>query len=118
MLVFFKKKETNMTEQESRYSEWRTLIEDQEKSDMNQEDFCKMKGISVAKLQYYRKKTRTTPATPRKYFSEIKFNNVEQKTPLPTKEICLILQNGIQCFFPAEMDMQKLKNWMETLLSC
>jgi len=107
-----------MTEQESRYSEWRSLINEQEKSGMNQEAFCKMKGVSVAKLQYYRKKTRATAAQPRKKFSEIKLINTILKPPLSQKEIRLILQNGIQCFLPSDIDAQRVKSLIGVLLSC
>ena len=69
-----------MTEKESRYSEWRNLIEEQEKSGINQESFCKMKGVSVAKLQYYRKKTGFTPAQPRQK------SFVFQRNPEPSIE--------------------------------
>jgi hypothetical protein len=117
MLVFFKK-EKSMTEQEARYSKWVSLIEEQEKSGMNQESFCEMKGISVAKLQYYRKKTRTSPARPRQKFSEVKLTSAIPKPTLLSKEIRLILQNGIQCFLPADIDIQRAKEWVEVLLSC
>ena len=107
-----------MTEQESRYSEWRNLIEEQEKSGMNQDLFCKMKGVSVAKLQYYRKKTQSTPAQPRQKFTEIKLTPTVPKPPLVSKEIRLVLQNGIQCFLPADIDIKRAKEWVEALLSC
>lgn len=107
-----------MTEQESRYAEWRTLIEEQEKSGMDQDSFCKIKGVSVAKLQYYRKKTRATPAQPRQKFTEIKLTPIVPKPPLVSKEIRLILQNGIQCFLPTDIDIKQAKEWVEVLLSC
>jgi hypothetical protein len=77
-----------------------------------------MKGVSVAKLQYYRKKTRTTPVQPRQKFTEIKLTHPAPKLPLSSKEIRLILQNGIQCFLPVDIDIQRAKNWVEALLSC
>jgi hypothetical protein len=107
-----------MTDQESRYSKWISLIDEQEKSGMNQETFCKMKGFSVAKLQYYRKKTRTTPAQPRQKFTKVSLTNIATNPPLLSKEIRLILQNGIQCFLPADIDIQRAKHWVEALLSC
>jgi len=107
-----------MTEQESRYSEWRNLIEEQEKSGMNQESFCKTKGVSVAKLQYYRKKTQVPQVQPRQKFTEIKLTPAAPKPPLVSKEIRLILQNGIQCFLPADIDIKQAKAWVEALLSC
>ena len=107
-----------MTEQESRYSKWRDLIVEQEKSGMKQEAFCEMKGVSVAKLQYYRKKTGITSAQPRKQFSEIKLTSVVPKSPAAVKEIRFILQNGIQCFFPSDTNVEEAKNWIEVLLSC
>ena len=106
-----------MTEQESRYLNWQALIAEQEKSGMNQEAFCKMKEVSVAKLQYYRKKTRVTPVQPRKKFTEIKLTPVEKKS-ISSKDIRVVLQNGIQCYLPSDIDIQHAKKWMEALLSC
>lgn len=107
-----------MTEQESRYLTWQRLIEEQEKSGMNQESFCKMKGVSVAKLQYYRKKKKVTPAKPRQKFTEIKFTGTESKSQTSTREIRLILQNGIHCFLPSDIDIQRAKSLIEALLLC
>jgi hypothetical protein len=107
-----------MTEQESRYIEWRNFIEEQEKSGMNQEEFCKMKGVSVAKLQYYRKKTQITSAQAPPKFSEIKLAHATPKPTVSSKEIRLILQNGIQCFLPIDINIQQAKDLVEALLSC
>src|SRR5579863_9599234 len=101
-----------MTEQESRYSEWRSLIAEQEKSGMKQEAFCEMKGVSVAKLQYYRKKIGVTPSLPRKKFAEIKLITKPEKLQLVSKEIRLILQNGIQCFLPSDIEIERAKDWV------
>lgn len=108
----------NANEQPDRYTKWRTLIDEQEKSGLSQSEFCRQHNIVFSQFCYYRgilKANDHSRSKKPELFSPVQFKKSETKL---SDEIKIILPNGFQCHLPVSIDSLQLKKLMEVLLSC
>jgi hypothetical protein len=99
---------------EEKRSEWAALIQEQEASGLSRQAFCEKRGLHFSKFSYYQHVLRKQehPKT-MGVFSPVKIKNSFGK-----HEIQLLLPNGFQCTFPADLEMSRIKDLARTLLSC
>ena|SRR5579862_8393770 len=100
---------------ETKREKWKKIIEDQEKSGLSQEAFCKANNLSSTSLVYYRGIFRG------KHKSEklsAKFAPVNVAKTTSINEIRLTLPNGFQCTFPIDLESSRIKELVGIFLSC
>lgn len=105
-------------EEQDHYEKWRSLIEEQEKSDLSQGEFCKQKGITLSQLGYYRGILKEKNSQLKK--DKLKFSPVIiKKSESPSSaEIKINLPNGFKCSFPVSIESAQIKKFIEVLLAC
>jgi hypothetical protein len=107
----------NDSGQKEKRIRWKALLDEQIKSGLSQEKFCKEKNISSAQLGYYRRSFGLTAALASKKspsaFETVKMADQDQET-----SIRIHLPNGFRCECSSLMDMLKVKKLIEVLLSC
>lgn len=107
----------NPVEKIDRYTKWKELISEQEKSGLSQTAFCKQNNLAASKFGYYRSviKSQEKVHLDKKLFSPVQIKNPE---PTKSSELKIILPNGFQCIISSAMSVAHLKQLMEALLSC
>ena len=111
-------------ERARRHAKWQILIHEHEKSGCTQRLFCKQRGISAAKLSYYRSILKTSKAPLQAdsgLLAPIKIQqSVRPSTPRPysSDEIKVTLPNGFKCVVPINVPPASLKSFLQVLLSC
>ncbi len=105
----------NKPNQEKR-EKWKAIIEEQERSGLSQEEFCKQHNLSPSSLAYYRRIYRHKSHQPKKVLGS--FAQVNISKPTSINEIRLSLPNGFQCAIPCELDGGQIKELIGILLSC
>lgn len=103
--------------QSDRRTHWKALIEEQESSGLSQRKFCEEREIALSQFTYYRGVFKS--ARPSKLathaFAPITLTKAESSS---LTDIRLILPNGFQCVFSSHLDSAKVKQLVETLLTC
>lgn len=105
--------------QEQRHTQWRQLVEEQEKSGLSQKEFCNQQQLVLSKFVYYRcllKKQDNILQKNTLPFMPVKVVNKEIN--IVPGEIKLSLPNGFQFSFPSHLDVAHIKRLAEALLSC
>lgn len=101
---------------QERRTKWQELIEEQEKSGLSQDAFCKLHNLVFSNFTYYRSKFRGKAQVQKKppgTFTPVSVT----KSPV-THEIRLSLPNGFQCSLPLDIDPLRVKELLEVILSC
>jgi hypothetical protein len=97
--------------------EWNTLIEEYEKSNLTQKEFCEQNNVNLVRFGYYiqrlRKKTKNVTSGKPPSFSQVLLDQ-----PQTVSEIKIELPNGFKCFVPLNVKTDQLKNILGALLSC
>ena len=102
-----------------RRSEFRKLVEEQEKSGLTQKEFCSQKGLVQSQFVYYRcifKKENVFPVRKNPSFSPVRLVGPEKT--LVSGEIRILLPNGFSCQFPDATAPERMRQVIEVLLSC
>lgn len=106
-----------LIEKPKNISEWKILIENQEKSTLTQKAFCAQRNLSLPQFVYYRSVIKSQEKTnlDKKLFSPVQIKNPESTK---SSEIKIILPNGFQCIISSTINVTHVKQLMEALLSC
>ena len=102
-----------------RYAQWYKLVEDQEKSDLSQKEFCNQQNLVLSRFVYYRgllKNKEKTTTINKPTFTPVKV--LPKENTIVSGEIKLSLPNGFQCAFPSYLDSIQIKRLVEVLLAC
>jgi hypothetical protein len=99
-------------EQSKRREEWQKYIEAWEASGVKQIDFCKQHNICSGKFSYYKNLLKP------KQTEYAKFTPIKITAPSSAIDIRITLPNGFSVYFPCRLDKEKLKGFIEVLLSC
>lgn len=99
---------------EEKRAQWATLIQEQEASGLSRQVFCKERGLNFSNFSYYQNRLRK----PEQAKSVGVFSPVKVKNSFSKQEIQLLLPNGFQCTFPADLEMFQIKDLVRTLLLC
>ena len=103
-------------------NKWFTIIEEQEKSQLSLQAFCKEKSINYANMNYYRQQykkqklssfNKATQQIISVQLTATTENNITQHN-----EIKLILKNDLQCILPSTMDITIVGQLLKALQSC
>ena len=100
---------------------WKSIVEEQERSGKTQVEFCKEKNISAVRLGYYRKKfglIRSTKKIKAPKQSKNIFSPIHIKKPEPNTDISITLPNGFQCAISSIIEANRIKEIVEVLLTC
>ncbi len=99
----------------ARHKKWKEIIEEQEKSGLTQEAFCKAHNIKPATLVYYRSvfRKKKPSADPIGQFAKVSLAK-----PQSVNEIRLLLPNGFQCVIPIDIELVRIKELVRVFLSC
>jgi hypothetical protein len=100
---------------ETKREKWKKIIEDQEKSSLSQEAFCKANNLPYTSFIYYRGIFRRKQQ-PNK--SSGAFAPITVAKAVSVNEICLTLPNGFQCTFPTDLESSRIKELVGIFLSC
>ena len=100
---------------ETKRDKWKKIIEEQEKSGLSQEAFCKANNLPSTSLIYYRGIFRGKQQ-PKK--SSGAFAPVNVTKAASVNEIRLTLPNGFQCTFPTDLELSRIKELVGIFLSC
>ena len=103
-----------------RYTKWRTIMNEYERSGLTQQQFCKSRDLSLKKFKYYRyhlqqkeKATRSTgTSSTEKQFIPVK---VKRPSSANTPGIVMRLPNGIELRLPGDIT---LSNILKELNGC
>lgn len=106
----------NKADKEVRRSEWRELIEAQERSGLSRVEFCKQNNLVLSQFVYYRSQIRR-PAEVQKEnaFIPIQIAPVDSRH---LSEIRILLPNGLECILPCCIESKYVKALVGALLSC
>jgi hypothetical protein len=103
-------------------NKWFSLIEEQEKSQLSIQAFCKEKGINYANLNYYRQQFKKQKLSSfnklQQQIVPVQLKATAENNITPPNEIKLILQNGLQCIFPTSINLITISQLIKMLLSC
>lgn len=107
-----------ITKKENGRSYWKELVEEQEKSDLSQVEFCRQRQLVLSQFSYYRsmfktRKIKSVDST--EVFTPVQFKANEE---LLSAKIEIFLPNGFQCILPAHFHTKQIKQLIEVLLSC
>ena len=100
---------------EAKREKWEKIIEDQEKSGLSQEAFCKANNLPSTSFVYYRGIFRGKQQ-PNKTSGA--FAPVTVAKAMSANEIRLTLPNGFQCTFPTDLESSRIKELVGIFLSC
>jgi hypothetical protein len=98
-----------------RREKWKLLINEQEKSGLTQEAFCKQHNLNQATFTHYRGVFRGRKSVPKVATSVFTPINITKAT---SNEIRLRLPNGFLCIFPVDINPIRIKEIVENILSC
>ena len=99
---------------EEKRAQWSALVQEQEASGLSRQAFCKTRDLNFSKFSYYQhvlRKQRNPKPTG-------EFSPVKVKNSFSKQEIQLMLPNGFQCTFPADLETLQVKDLVRTLLLC
>ncbi len=99
------------------HAQWKKFLEEYAKGDTTIKSFCEQKGVSVAQFQYYRQRLNKSCANG-ETLAPVKLQSLIKTTPVESSTIRLTLQNGMQCAIPCDMDLHRIQQLVEVLLSC
>lgn len=99
---------------EAKRAQWAALIQEQEASGLSRQAFCKERDLNFSNFSYYQTRLRK-PEQPK---STGAFSPVKVKNAFGKQEIQLLLPNGFQCTFPADLEMSQIKDLVRALLLC
>ena len=99
---------------EEKRAQWAALIQEQEASGLSRQAFCKERDLNFSNFSYYQNRLRKAE----KPKSIGAFSPVTVKNSFAKQEIQLLLPNGFQCTFPADLEMSQIKDLIRTLLLC
>ena len=108
----------NTAKQSARREQWQVIVDQQEKSELSQAEYCKQNNLVLSQFAYHRgiiKASERTISPRLDIFTPVKINKTEQS---PSSDIRILLPNGFQCFIPSHTDALNIKRLMEVLLSC
>lgn len=106
------------SKQQERHAKWRSLIEEQESSGLNQSEFCKKRNLVLSQFVYYRgliKAKESAGVVNPKSFMPVQISKPEINT---ASEIRIALPNGFQCSISSRIEVSQIKRLVEVLLSC
>lgn len=111
-----------MNSRRSQRNKWFSLIEEQEKSQLSVQAFCKEKGINYANMNYYRhqfkkQKISSINKLPQQIVP-VQLTATGEKNITPLNEIKLILKNGLQCLLPGTTDITAIGQLLKALQTC
>lgn len=95
-------------------AQWAALIQEQETSGLSRQAFCKERDLNFSNFSYYQNRLRKQEQS--KLIGV--FSPVKVKSSFSKQEIQLLLPNGFQCTFPADLEMLQIKDLIRTLLLC
>ena len=99
-------------------SEWFLIIEQYQKNDLTQLEFCKRNNLMHTKfiyyLQSYRKQNNVNTKKERPSFSEMTVKQPITNSP----EIKIDLPNGFRCYIPSSISSEVIKKVLGALLTC
>lgn len=99
---------------EEKRAHWAALIKEQESSGLSRQAFCKTRDIPFSNFSYYQNRFRQEEnPNPTGIFSPVKIKSSFEK-----HEIKLLLPNGFQCRFSADLEAFRIKDLVRTLLLC
>ena len=104
-----------ITSNKDRRQKWEGLVEDQKKSGLSQNEFCKLHDLSLSTFGYYRKskKIKTAPEKPVREFMPVNLTK-----PISESEVRVILPNGFQFVFRSDTESPRIKELIGIFLSC
>jgi len=103
------------SQKENKLAEYQKLIVEQKDSGLSIKEFCKQKHISIGRWHYYRNALKNSQSLVPTKLSPVK---VIDKTAHESNDIKLALPNGFQLALPFNIDPYRVKQLVETLLSC
>lgn len=97
-------------------TDWKSLIAEQENSELSQKEFCIKRGLVLSQFVYHRCSSRNK----NKHMQAAKpaLKPVKVIGNESSGNIRLSLPNGFQCSFSCSLDMNQIKRLVEVLLSC
>jgi|AntRauTorckE6833_2_1112554.scaffolds.fasta_scaffold09732_4 hypothetical protein len=102
-----------------RYAKWKLLIAEQKECGKSQKAFCVQRGISPAKLTYYRSVLSAQEKTLSQDNKKLVPIKLQSSTPAPVAhQIKITLPNGFRCEIPVSVSALHIKLLMGALLSC
>ena|SRR5260221_14085912 len=103
-------------------NKWFSLIEEQEKSQLSVQAFCKEKDINYANMNYYRQQFKKQKLSSFNKLPQqvvpVQLTATTEKNITQISEIKLILKNGLQCLLPSTMDITAVGQLLKVLQSC
>lgn len=108
----------NTNDRSTRQTQWQALIEEQEKSDLSQKEFCRQRHLVLSQFGYYRGRMKVKGSSDNSNSSSFIPIQVNQPTSSSSFEVRVVLPNGFQCYFPYQLESLFIKRFMEILLSC
>ena len=108
--------------------DWASLIAEQNKSGLNKAAFCRQKGIKPPHFYYYqsifKERNKSLPSEMREEKTSPLLVPVEIKKAVDvhklaeSQSIRFLLKNGMECVLPSAMDIRRLKEIIEVLVTC
>jgi hypothetical protein len=97
--------------------DWFRYIDEQEKCELSQAEFCKQKQLSVCQFSYYRG-LRVKSRNEHKIEPSFTPISIKQKTTVAVDPISIELPNGFRCQVASNITPDQLKTVIGTLLQC
>ena len=109
----------NKPEQVERHAKWQALVNQQKQSGLTQKEFCKEHQLAASTFAYY----SSVFGNKKKKYSEISNNNfipieIKNSSKSKSSELKIIFPNGIQCFVAEDLEINKIKKFIEVLNAC
>ncbi|MBA3723255.1 MAG: hypothetical protein H0W88_12755 [Parachlamydiaceae bacterium] len=100
---------------------WFNMIKEQETSEISQAAFCKEKSLKIHQFHYYLKLLKNESISQEEIKNKvvpIQIKSTQNNSIKEFNEIRVLLQNGIQCVLPSDMDAEQIGQVVKALLSC
>lgn len=103
------------SQNDNKLTEYQKLIAEQKESGLSIKEFCNQKNISIGKWNYCRLALRKSQDLASGKLSPVKVIN---KISNENGDIKLALPNGFQLALPLNVDLNRVRQLVEALLSC
>jgi hypothetical protein len=108
--------------------DWQSLIAEQSKSGLSKAAFCRQKGVKPPHFYYYesmlKQRNKSLPSKireeyPQPFLVPIEIKKAAENHKLPEAQVIrFLLKNGMECVLPNAMDIKRLKEIIEVLVTC
>lgn len=106
-------------EQTERHEKWQVLVNQQKQSGLTQREFCKEQQLTLSTFAYYSSvfgnKNKKQKESTNNNFIPIEIKKTSKGRSVKLK---IIFPNGVKCFLPEDLEINKIKKFIEVLNAC